>query len=57
MLVGLGLVGLVGLRGPEMRGLSKGLAACGGGGLGLTLGDLNRGAGSGLDSSASAVKQ
>lgn len=46
-----GLVGLVGLRGPEVRG---GFMAWGGGGLGVTLGGFDLGAGSGLDSSASA---
>ena len=55
-LLGLGLVGLVGLeglRGPEERGPSWGLVAWTGG-LGVTVGGLDLGAGSGLDSSASA---
>ncbi len=54
MLLGLGLIGLGGLRGPEVRGPSRGLVAWGGGGLGVTLGGFDLGAGSGLDSSASA---
>lgn len=37
-----------------MRVPSGGLVVCGGGGLGVTLGGFDLGAGSGLDSSASA---
>lgn len=53
MLPGLGLLGLVGLRGTEVRGPSRGLEPWGGGGLGVVLGGFDLGAGSGLDSSAS----
>lgn len=47
-----GLV-LLGLSGTEARGPTRGLEPWGGGGLGVVLGGLDLGAGSGLDSSAS----
>lgn len=46
-------LGLVGLRGPDVRETSGGLTVWGGAGLGVTLGGLALGMGSGLHSSGS----
>lgn len=53
MLLGLGLVGLAGVRGPEVWAASWTLAGWVGGGLEATLGSFDLGVGSGLGSSAS----
>lgn len=51
MLLGLGLIGL---KGPDVRQPSGALAVWGGTGLGVTLGGLALGIGSGLESAGSA---